>query len=195
MNVKLRGCPSQATLKKLFDYKNGELIWKESTSNRVKAGDVAGHRSKTYIQLAVNGRLHPAHRIIWLWHFGYMPENGIDHINRNKKDNRIENLREVSRKCNARNSGNPSTNTSGVKGVCYNRREQVWTAYIQDEGVRSHLGNYPNIIEAACARLAAEQCLGWPGCDSDSPANNFVKKCLYGRECDLLAETIKRVMK
>jgi hypothetical protein len=106
-----------------------------------------------------------------------MPEHGLDHIDQDRSNNRIENLREVSQACNIRNSKQRES-LSGIKGVTWNSRYNKWRAYIMINGKNIYLGLHSDIIEAACHRLAAEQAENWEGCDKTSPAYLFVKKSL-----------------
>lgn len=166
---------TQDRVKKLFDYDEGNLIRKVQTSNRVQVGDIVGClNSGGYLQTGIDGKMYYIHRLVWLWHKGYFPEHGLDHINQKRINNRIENLREVSQRCNLRNSKQRKF-TSGIKGVSWNKREKKWKAQIHINGKKIHLGIHDDILEAACHRLAAEQAEGWSGCDSTSPAFLYVK--------------------
>jgi hypothetical protein len=89
---------------------------------------------------------------------------------------KIKNLREVSRQCNARNTGNWITNTSGVKGVCWHKPTNKWMAYITINGKNKNLGIYKNFDNAAKARYKSEKELNWPDCDSSSPAYLYLKE-------------------
>jgi hypothetical protein len=168
---------TQEKVRELFVYReDGSLVMKTRTSQRVHVGDVVGYDHQGYIRVKVSGKDYYAHRLVWLYHHGYLPENPIDHINRNKMDNRIENLREVSHSCNLRNIGNRKDSNSGAKGVSYHSGKGKWGANIKIPGKQVCLGYYQDILEAACHRLAAEQALDWAGCDSSSPAFQYVKK-------------------
>ena len=167
-------------LHQLLDYNpaTGNFIWKESRGN-VKKGDIAGTIDKHgYHVIRIDRKLYKAHRLAWLYIHGYFPEHDIDHRNRLKPVNKIENLREVSRVCNTRNSGNRKDNTSGVKGVAYVKNSNNWLVRITVMQKTYSLGNYDDYDDAVCARLAAEQCLGWSGCDSSSPAFKYVQDIL-----------------
>lgn len=166
---------TQERVKELFDYKDGTLVRKKKTSNRVCVGDVVGcQNSRGYLHVKADCGNHKVHRLIWLWHHGYMPENHIDHINRNPLDNHIENLREVGDVCNQRNTGNRIDNNSGVKGVSWFSSCGKWMARIKILGKDRYIGLHADFLEAVCHRLAYEQCLGWSGCDDRSPAYKYV---------------------
>lgn len=172
---------TQKRVRHLFSYNpaTGELVWKNPEANSVKPGDSAGGpATQGYYQTKVGGKAYMNHRLIWLYAHGYFPEYGIDHINRNPADNRLENLREVTQICNMRNVGTTKSNKSGVKGVCWQRQHKLWSAYITVNRKRFHLGHHDSFDDAVCARLAAEQCLGWSGCDSNSPAYRYVERML-----------------
>lgn len=164
---------TQERVKELFDYVDGELIWKISPTNSVKAGDVAGSiGGHGYSLTSVDNKKYSNHLIIWVWHYGYLPEHEIDHRDRIRTNNRIGNLRELSHLCNIRNS-KQRLSLSGVKGVSWISRKLshgVWRAYICVHGKISHLGYFSDLTEAVAHRLAAEQALNWEGCDSTSPS-------------------------
>jgi len=161
----------------LFRYDGKNLIRKVTVNANAQKGSVAGSISnETYRYITVDKIQCLAHRLIWMYHYGYYPENGIDHINRNKTDNRIENLREVSQSCNVRNSGNYKTNTSNVKGVYFFKTDQMWMARIRLADKHHYLGESKDFNEAVLMRYAAEQCLGWESCDKMSPAHEYALK-------------------
>ena len=171
---------NQDRLKELLEYDptTGKFFWRVNRGP-VRAGAEAGSvDSEGYICIMVDQKFYKAHRLAWLYVHGYMLENQIDHIDRDPANNKIENLREVSQICNSRNCGNPKDNTSGVKGVSWNKRRGKWNAQIAINYHQFHLGRYDDFTEAVCARLAAEQCLGWAGCDSSSPAFQYVSSNL-----------------
>lgn len=168
---------TQKRLKELFNYKDGLLIRKISTSNRVKIGDTAGYvRHSGYREVSVDGKSYLNHRLIYLYHNGYMPEKNIDYINKKPGDDRIENLREVSQVCNLRNSNTSYRSKTGIKGVMYSKRDGIYLSQVVINGVTKHIGSSKSLLEAACLRLVAEQCLSWGSCDSSSPAYQYVKK-------------------
>lgn len=84
-----------------------------------------------------------------------------DHINRNRLDNRKENLRIVSRKKNKENSSLYNNNTSGTSGVSWHKMSGKWMAYINHNSARIHLGIYSTRDEAIAVRKAKEIELNW----------------------------------
>jgi len=159
----------------------GYFFWKINLKNGIHIGDVAGYKDKEgYIVIGIDGKTYKAHRLAWLYVHGYMPELEIDHRDQIPWHNWIENLRETSNQCNIRNTGNPKCNTSGVKGVYWYKASNKWKASITVNLSLKFLGYYKHFHNAVCARLAAEQCLDWEGCDTNSPAYQYVKKIVGG---------------
>ena len=151
-------------LNELFEYdkETGDLIWKEPKANgKVKKGDIAGSvDSHGYIKIDLNYKKHRAHRLVFLMHKGYLPKT-IDHINCNRSDNRIENLRAVTAGQNQHNRKINSNNTSGYKGVSWNTRLKSWKASITLESKHIHLGCFKTPEEAdAVVRKAREELHG-----------------------------------
>lgn len=106
-----------------------------------------------YRQIWNNGKVQYVHRMIWEHVHGPILNNmQIDHINGNRKDNRIANLRIVSNRQNQENRSHKSRNTiSGVKGVHWHKQRQKWVAKIQFQETRMHLGLFSTIEEAKAA--------------------------------------------
>ncbi len=168
---------TQTTVTELFEHRNGQLIWKKNLRGPAKKGTVAGWLgSNGYFKVGVNGSEEYVHRIIWLLHHGYLPENNLDHIDRNKTNNKIENLREASQSCNMRNYGNKQHNKTGVNGVCWKERYKKWHANIVITGTQIHLGYYKNFKNAVHARYSAEQVFGWESCNNLTPAHKYLKR-------------------
>ena len=118
-------------------------------SPRMIVGSIAGGiRKNGYYRIAIDGKRYYAHRLAWLYVHGVWPADEIDHINGNRSDNRIENLRAADRRQNLGNQRRLSRNTSGYKGVSWCKARNLWVANIQKNGKLKHLGRFPS-AEAA----------------------------------------------
>lgn len=140
-----------------YDCLSGLFRWSVSRG-RIKSGDIAGsvNVSDGYRYIQVYKTRYAAHRLAWLFVNGEFPPNEIDHINGNRLDNRIENLRSVTAKENRKNGRRPQTNTSGVIGVRWHKRDKNWSAQIGVNGETVHLGCFDSLQKAANARKEAE---------------------------------------
>ena len=113
------------------------------------AGIVKGCiRPDGYDQISVNRKRELTHRLVWLWVHGYLPEQ-IDHIDGNRLNNRVSNLREATTSQNHGNIGISSTNTSGYKGV--RLRGKRWSAAIKKNGKFRYIGTFDTPEEAYSA--------------------------------------------
>lgn len=169
--------PSIDTLRNLWDYNphTGTLTWlKRPASMFKREGDCAawnaryagkpafttGH-NKGYRTGAIFGRRYYAHRVAYAIYHGEWPDDQIDHINGKRSDNRISNLRAVTRQENGRNQKRYSTNTSGVTGVYWFKQTQKWVAQIIVNGKNIHLGYFDCFLAASMVRLKAEADFGF----------------------------------
>jgi len=108
---------TQEYAKQLFDCVGGHLVWKVSKAKRIKIGDKAGTIGKDgYIRVFVDGKSYLAHNLVYLIEHGFMPKE-IDHVNRVKTDNSIDNLKQTTRSENSINRGIFSNNKTGIKNV------------------------------------------------------------------------------
>ena len=179
---------TQERVRELFDldYETGILTRKIKTNNCVKVGDSVGSITKAgYVETSIEGQRYYVHRVIYLYVHGYTPEGEIDHISRDRSDNRPCNLREATRVCNLRNTPTPVTNTSGVKGVQWYKAYNKWTASVHINRKHRGLGYHKDFTEAVAHRLAAEQALDWAGCDSNSPAFQYMQNYLKSLNSEL----------
>lgn len=150
---------TQEELKQLLSYnpEDGQFTRLKTTASNAVKGSVAGHvDSRGYVKIRINGREHSAHRLAWLYVYGWFPAGQIDHVNRNKSDNRITNLREVTISENAQNIGLKRSNKSGYTGVRWNIKRAKWVAHIKVDGQFRHLGCFNTLDAAADARRSAE---------------------------------------
>jgi len=163
---------TQNRLRHFLNYNpgTGVFTWKVSRGG-VKVGSQAGDvKASGYRYIAVSGKRYLASRLAWLFMEGYFPEHEMDHINRFRDDNRWENLRHVTKQCNARNSKRLNTNTSGITGVSWHKKTGKWRASAVIDGEPKHLGLFRSFINAVKARWQAEVEHGWPGCNSHTDA-------------------------
>jgi len=152
---------TQDLVKELFTYKDGKLYWKDHSGGRSKKGKEAGCvNGLGYRQIAVNKKTCLAHRLIWLYFNGKYPES-IDHINQDREDNRIENLRDVSAATNNRNMRISSRNTSGYTGVTWVASRKNWQASTQYDGANIQIGRFKEKENAVMAIMSAREQLGF----------------------------------
>jgi hypothetical protein len=147
---------SSLDLQELFSYDvvSGVLTWKVS-KGRAKPGDVAGtQHNKGYLSAEVDGTAYLVHRLAWCMYFGEWPNGFIDHVNLDKQDNRIENLRIAYRSSNNCNQFVRADNTSGVKGVSWHARVGKWQARVQVRSKRTHIGYFDSLEQAEQAAIA-----------------------------------------
>jgi hypothetical protein len=142
---------TQQLVRELFKYNDGELYWVIAKKGR-KTGIPVGFKNSTgYRQITYNYDKYLVHRIIFLYHNGYMPEK-VDHKNGNIDDNRIENLRAATHADNRKNSRKRTKNKSSkYKGVSYYKTKGKWRAQIMHKSVNKHLGLFENELDAALA--------------------------------------------
>ena len=166
---------SQARLKQLlrYDPDTGNLYWKRRPTGDFKtegsaktwnsrfAGKKAGCADGYgYIKVAILGVKYQAHRLVWVLYTGVWPDE-IDHINHERSDNRLENLRAVRRSENSRNQSLSSRNTSGESGVSWCAPSGKWRVRLKSGGVSRHLGLFEKLPDAVAARDAAKAQLGF----------------------------------
>lgn len=155
---------TKSDILEFLDYnpKSGLFIWKPRTEhnfphenfrntwNSLNAGKNPGFLSKNgYTYIDVCKRRFLAHRLAWFLVHGVFPKRDIDHINGNRTDNRITNLRLASRSENLCNAKIRSDNTSGFKGVSFRKDTKKWSAKIKASGKPLNLGCFDSAEEAA----------------------------------------------
>lgn len=138
-----------------YDPATGIFTWLVRTSNRIQVGDIAGSvAGNGYLLIGVDGVRYYAHRLAWLWMTGKWPSPECDHEDTDPLNNRWTNLREATSGQNKRNMNCPSHNTSGYKGVSFNKGAGKWRASIKN-GKHRHLGYFDDPKSAHQAYVEA----------------------------------------
>ncbi len=142
-----------------YDPETGIFRWTSAASStKVRAGDVAGYVCSTlgYVMMGVDGASYRAHRLAWLSFYGAWPVGQIDHINGNKIDNRMANLRDVPASINRQNQHNPMRgNSIGILGV--RRSGMKFETSICVEGKGVWLGTFESAEEAQSEYFKAKR--------------------------------------
>jgi len=155
---------TQEQLKEILHYnpETGIFTWRTKAAVRIKIGDVAGFVCDTrYIRIKIKGKPYVAHRLAWLYVYGVWPKEQIDHINHDRADNRIINLREVTHQENQKNQSMRKANTSGVCGVSWEKGVRKWRARITVKGIKISLGCFADKDAAIRARKSADAKYGF----------------------------------
>lgn len=147
---------TQEEANRLFEYRGGELFWKERPRSDFKSnlawkqwnpkhvGKRAGCWSGHHVTVSVNKKSYPLARIVFLMHHGFLPEI-VDHADCNPMNNNVNNLRAATKADNQRNTGMYAHNKSGIKGVSWHKTVSKWHAQIKVKGVKQYLGIYEDI--------------------------------------------------
>ncbi|WP_459176977.1 HNH endonuclease signature motif containing protein [Ewingella americana] len=150
----------------LFTYckTTGLIYWKVSRGCIKKGSIVKSMNSHGYSRVMINKVSYRTHRVIWEMHHGEIPDGMfIDHIDGDFGNNRIENLRVVNKEGNAKNMPARCDSKTGITGVSWSNRHNLWQAYININNQRIHLGWYSksDFIKACEARIVAEVSAGF----------------------------------
>ena len=132
----------------------GVFVWRHNRQGHVKAGDVAGSvGSHGYVAIGIKGTKYLAHRLAWLYVHGGWPRRYLDHVSRDRVDNRIVNLREAEPWQNSANSPAHKDSSSGLRGV--SAAKGKWNARVMVSGKLHLLGTFSKIEDADAAVRAA----------------------------------------
>jgi len=153
---------TQTELQEKLQYNpiTGKFTWLTGSFKNKEAGTIAGKLPNNgYVRITISGKAYNAHRLAWLYIYGEFPPRHIDHINRNRTDNRIENLRLADDSLNSKNQSIYKNSSTGYHGVTAHGKR--WRARINIDGKKLHLGVFDTIEEAAACRRKAELRFGF----------------------------------
>ena len=146
----------------IYNPKTGNFRWRRKKDGRKRhtarwAGKSAGCvRPDGYASISINGHRYFSHRLAWFLVHGEWPPEWINHIDGDRANNRIDNLRLATRQESLRNRKQHKNNTTGVTGVHWHKRYKKFLGRVKVDGKIIHLGTFDTIEEAAAARAAAE---------------------------------------
>lgn len=143
-----------------YDYETGVLYWRWRVNSRVPKTLEAGRQRKSsgYLDVQVHGRFYLVHRVVMLMCYGFYGEGlEVDHVNHVRNDNRLFNLRFVTRSENSKNQSLSSKSTTGVTGVYFSKARKKYVAQIKVNRKLTYLGMFETLEGAAEARRQADK--------------------------------------
>ncbi len=152
---------TQSRLKELMHYCPGSGKFTRLSCPISRVGNKSVINGKPYLVIGIAGYSLLAHRLAWLYMSGSFPPDEIDHIDGNGMNNKLSNLRAVSKAENRRNKRRYSSNTSGYNGIFWCKHAKKWIARIRVCGDRINLGSYGSLLDAVAARIRADKQYGF----------------------------------
>lgn len=140
---------TQELLKSIVSYDKETGVFKR------KDGLKFGFKDGGYLRSEINGKNYYLHRLAWLYEYGEFPNSHLDHVNGDKTDNRIENLRKASRSENLCNVRKTKRNTSGYKNVTFHKESNKWRVVVSVDGKNKSFGLYEDIELADLVAIEA----------------------------------------
>jgi len=128
-----------------YDPVAGAIAWKTRPSKKIRQGDVAGYVNyQKYCAVKINGKTYPTHRIIWAFEHGIWPKASLQHIDGNKLNNHISNLKEFVKIQHQK----PTDRTGRLPGTTFHKKTGKWQAAITINGQQKYLGLFLTELEA-----------------------------------------------
>jgi hypothetical protein len=149
---------TQELAHQLFEYRDGALYWKIKPCRRDPIGTKAGHFDlvRGYTSINYQRKRYYLHRIIFLMQHGFLPAE-IDHIDGNKTNNKIENLRACSHSENGFNKAAQSNSKSGVKNVSWSKIRNKWIVFIKSNNKQKNIGGFDDLELAELVAIMARE--------------------------------------
>lgn len=135
---------TQKQLQELVFYADGKLFWCQHRYEKRNGTELGYISANGYVRTEIQGKKYYVHRLIFLYHHGYFPAN-VDHINGNRLDNRLENLREATSAQNNHNRSQDRRNKSGFKGVCWSKAVKKWHVQVGISNFQQSFGYFDDI--------------------------------------------------
>ena len=145
----------QSRVRELYNYDGVKLLRRTSRGGQEVGSEPGFISSGEYKQISVDGKTYMYHHIVWLWETGRLPTSELDHIDRNKTNNSISNLRECTPTENCQNRPLRIDNKTGVNGVYLKKGRNKYQAMIRVNKKLISLGMFDTIEEATIAREEA----------------------------------------
>jgi hypothetical protein len=142
-----------------LEYKDGGLYWKVDRGSQKCKGKKAGTLvTSGYLRVRIRelGKSFLVHRVIFFMHHGYFPEF-VDHINCDKLDNRIENLRAATKSQNLMNKEKHKNNTTGFKNVYWMKKNKKWAVMLSANKKKKYFGSYDDLELAELVAIEARE--------------------------------------
>ena len=138
-----------------YDRDTGKFYWRVKTCRKVVPGAEAGHTDrKGYVCIRIDGEIHRAHHLAWLYEHGEWPALQVDHKNRRTGDNRAANLRLATDMQNRANCKRYKNNSSGFKGVTWCSKVKKWKAFVTAGRKKHYCGAFDDPAVASRAYMA-----------------------------------------
>jgi hypothetical protein len=150
---------TQERVQELFAYNPEDGILRTKTirqgSNSYIGQPIGTLTNYGYLCVTIDTKRYQLHRVIWLYVYGYIPKEDLDHIDGNRTNNRLFNLREANRQDNLKNTAVHRDSSTSILGVNWDKRKSKWRATIYVNKKQEHLGYFKEIQEATLARQQA----------------------------------------
>lgn len=139
-----------------YDRDTGKFVWLSARNHYTIGREAGSLDSYGYRRISIGGTFYKAHRLAWMYIYGALPPSELDHINGDRDDNRITNLRLADRYINTQNISMRCGNSSGFRGVSFYRPTAKWKAQIRHRNKTTHLGYFETPEDAHAAYVSAK---------------------------------------